>query len=151
MTLVLSSMMKLMSQKMLFVRDDDEYAPTGREAPFRCQSQGLGLRYAMDNREQILQRGRITVRGVPQSVPRYYLRKLGIDASELCSDHAIEAECEESYKLIGLHMTEDEIYNTGDIGLYDAFMRRKIARNERRRANKQARLDWLDQLKSNGL
>lgn len=53
----------------------------GREPEFVLTSKGLGLRYAMDNYEQILNRGYITQDGVKLSIPRYYVKKLDIDTS----------------------------------------------------------------------
>lgn len=121
-------------------RDDDEYAPTGREAPWRIQSNGLGRRWAEDNEEYIRQRGYITVRGTKQSIPRYYLKRLNIDAAELCSDAAIDADIARTERYVGLSYTEDELYNINDITLYDQYMRECIARNHAREMRTAARL-----------
>lgn len=48
-----------------------------RIPPFSVSSRGLGLRFAQDNKER-LEKGEITFRGHPVSVPRYYINKLGI-------------------------------------------------------------------------
>lgn len=47
--------------------------------PFSLSSRGLGLRYALDNKQKIAD-GEITFRGYPVSIPRYYLKKLALDS-----------------------------------------------------------------------
>lgn len=53
-----------------------------REKPFHIVSQGLGLQYALENKDQIIQQMGVTVRGVPTGLPRYYRKKLEIDSKE---------------------------------------------------------------------
>lgn len=53
-----------------------------RIPPFSASSRGLGLQFAIDNRDKIAN-GEITFRGHNVSVPRYYLRKLDIKSNSL--------------------------------------------------------------------
>ena len=54
----------------------------GRLPPFHHASQGLGLEFARENLKQIEQLGYITRHGQKMPVPRYFKRKLGINASD---------------------------------------------------------------------
>lgn len=49
-----------------------------RHPPFRLLSGGIGLRFALDNAEQLSREVGFTLRGVPVGLPRYYVDKLGI-------------------------------------------------------------------------
>lgn len=49
------------------------------EIPFRITSLGLGLRFALENKEQLKQDLHFTIRGVPVALPRYYVNKLEIE------------------------------------------------------------------------
>lgn len=48
------------------------------EKPFQIQSQGLGKSYAIDNKAEIISKGKINYRGKELSVPRYYYEKVDI-------------------------------------------------------------------------
>lgn len=56
-----------------------QYEECGMEAPFQLVSQGLGLRFACDNREQLQDDLGTTFNGKRVGLPRYYVRKLDID------------------------------------------------------------------------
>lgn len=60
-------------------QDDERYIKAGLYPPFQVQSQGLGLRWALDNAEYLKSNEHLTVKGVPSSIPRYYLNKLGLE------------------------------------------------------------------------
>lgn len=66
---------------------EEIYISVGCEVPFRLVSQGLGLRFALDNAEQIKHFMRITVRGNVVKLPRYYVDKLGL---EIVKDEDLE-------------------------------------------------------------
>jgi len=57
-------------------------AYTDKENAFQIQSQGIGLAWASKHQEQIQENQTITVQGVPMGIPRYYIKKLGLDLSE---------------------------------------------------------------------
>lgn len=54
-----------------------------RQPPFQLQSLKIGEKYALDNAEQIKKNLNITYRGQNVGIPRYYKKKLGLDASVL--------------------------------------------------------------------
>lgn len=49
--------------------------------PFRRSSQGLGLRWAEENKEKICATAVIRINGFDHSVPRYYIKKLDLELS----------------------------------------------------------------------
>jgi len=59
----------------------DKEHPT-KERPFAKRSRGLGLRHALDNAEQYRSTQKITINGVPCSMPKYYADKIGIEWDE---------------------------------------------------------------------
>ena len=54
-----------------------------REHPFALMSKGLGLSYVMENKERLETDLGCTVYGVPQALPRYYVKKLDVDSVAL--------------------------------------------------------------------
>lgn len=85
------------------------YRKLGLPLPFQLQSQGLGLRWAVDNKETLEKNG-LTREGKKISIPRYYIRKLNLNGDimyrELC-----EAYNERDQELIDRGMTYTEIIN----------------------------------------
>lgn len=66
--------------KKLFGRLQKEtYQDVGLIPPFQLQSSGIGKRYAIDNKEMLKRDLFCTLGGVKHSLPRYYLKILGID------------------------------------------------------------------------
>lgn len=56
--------------------------PPGSEPAFQLCSQGIGKRYALDNREQLVSDGTCRIDGVVRGLPRYY-QKLLAEPSEI--------------------------------------------------------------------
>ena len=54
------------------------YRKLGLALPFQLQSQGLGLRWAIDNKDTLEKNG-LTREGKNISIPRYYIRKLNLN------------------------------------------------------------------------
>lgn len=86
---------------------DSEYKDKGREPVFKLSSQGIGLRFALDNKSQIESQGYITRNGVKNSVPRYYIKKLDIEVSPPDNFDAVE-------KVTGLYNKYDDVYKTAN-------------------------------------
>lgn len=57
----------------------------GGKQPFRRSSQGLGARWAKDNRELLEQNLAMTMQGTPQGIPRYYVKALDLDTEALAA------------------------------------------------------------------
>ena len=60
-------------------RNKELYEDYGQEAPFQLCSQGLGLGFAIANRQQLQDDLGTTLNGKRVGLPRYYVRKLEID------------------------------------------------------------------------
>ena len=86
---------------------DSEYKDQGREPVFKLSSQGIGLRFALDNKSQIESQGYITRNGVKNSVPRYYIKKLDIEVNPPDNFDAVE-------KVTGLYNKYDDVYKTAN-------------------------------------
>lgn len=80
-------------------KEKEIYADTGRKNPYKTCSQGLGLRFALDNRDSLEEDQGLTVRGVPCGVPRYYRKKLDMGPANML-EHSLEKhrETEEFYR-----------------------------------------------------
>jgi hypothetical protein len=68
--------------KKLFGREATKEVYGENLPPFQLQSQGLGLRFALENEEQIRRNLLVTMYGKKAGLPRYYRKKLQIRASE---------------------------------------------------------------------
>lgn len=86
---------------------EETYTSVNCEIPFRLVSQGIGLRYALENAEQIRHFNKITVRGRPVSLPRYYVDKLGLELKEQSEKERKQWE----------NYVKKYHYHTGDIGV----------------------------------
>lgn len=54
-----------------------------RQPPFQCSSQKLGLEmFEKVEAQRAEERGYMTIRGVKRSIPRYYIKKLGLDVGD---------------------------------------------------------------------
>lgn len=88
----------------------EEYDCRYREPVFRVSSIGLGKNYAIKHEKQIRQQGHVSHAGIKQSIPRYYLKVLGIDKEEL-KELAYIKECDVVHKYSGYDYSRDEAYN----------------------------------------
>lgn len=61
----------------------EEEAARAPYIPFSIKSQGLGKRWALEHAEDLRQDPVIRVKGVPVSVPRYYVKLLELDPEQL--------------------------------------------------------------------
>lgn len=86
-----------------------EFDCLNREPVFNVCSKGLGERFAYDNEIQLKQMLSITVNGVRMSIPRYYIKKLGINPDEL-KLKAQESDCELTERITGEYMSGDDYY-----------------------------------------
>lgn len=66
-------------------RQKNEYTDRGLVVPFQLSSQGLGLSFALENREQLEKALCLTRGGVKFPLPQYYKKKLGIEVSDFQS------------------------------------------------------------------
>jgi len=107
--------------------------PTNRDSDlFQLQSQGIGLNWAKKNQKQIQNQQKITTQGVPGGVPRYYVKKLGLDLSESAAKRV--AEIDEEYK------ARENDLNEHDASIFDISLLSKRQRDR----NVQARIRVAD-------
>lgn len=87
---------------------EKEYKDRDREPVFKICSQGLGKNFCIDNKDQLIENKGFTVRGVPHSFPRYYLKKLDLENSDFRKDISEEKEKRLTKRLTGHELTDDE-------------------------------------------
>lgn len=80
-------------------RNKEEYERFGLEAPFQLASQGFGLRFAFANRQQLQDDLGTTFNGRPVGLPRYYVKKLGID-TDIMREFAKHTSAEKMTKVL---------------------------------------------------
>lgn len=73
--------------------ENERYKEIGMEPPFQLVSQGLGLRYAYDNRTQLQDDLGTSLDGQRVGLPRYYVRKLEID-TDIMKEYSKSAKAE---------------------------------------------------------
>ena len=91
----------------------EEYVDKSRIPVFRLCSLGIGRQYCDEQAKQITEMLHLTHRGIRMSVPRYYIKRLGIDPDTL-KTHALDRDAELVEKLVGVYMTSDELYMSGE-------------------------------------
>ena len=65
---------------------DEMYTELDREPVFRLMSQGIGRDYCDDNAALITEQGSCRLNGNRVSLPRYYIKRLGIDTDRYHDD-----------------------------------------------------------------
>lgn len=63
----------------------EAYCQTGRESPFSVMSRGLGLGFALDNVDRLINDGKLTINGKDVGIPLYFKRKLNLEADKTLS------------------------------------------------------------------
>lgn len=89
---------------------EDYYDIYGLQVPFKMCSNGLGKQYALDNREAIEFNKKLNNNGYECSIPRYYLKVLGLNTDVL--KDGVYAEEEKVVKRVtGVeNLSRDEAY-----------------------------------------
>lgn len=84
--------------------------PTERNSElFQLQSQGLGKKWAERNESYLALNQHITHRGVKHSVPRYYVKKLGLDLSK--SQNEKTKKVDEELRLVKNQNNDIELFD----------------------------------------
>lgn len=122
-------------------RDDEEYGPTGREKPFRIQSNGLGKQFAIEEKNRIIN-NKLTSRGVAKTVPRYYLKVHGMKACDIIPENErLNREADKNFKILGVHNTNVELYGSSNVAYWRSlhyYIKRQ--KDKQRDRNLQSRL-----------
>jgi len=89
-----------------------EYDLKGREPVFRLVSNGMGKDFVLKNNIQLIENEEITVFGIKQTFPRYYMSKLEIDNKDWRRGVSMQRDIDFVFKYTGEKMTSDEYYLT---------------------------------------
>jgi len=87
---------------------------------FSLQSRGLGLAWSKRNESYLISNERITYKGVPMGIPRYYVKKLGLDLSESQNERVKKVDEE-------LRLVKNQ---NNDIELFDLNLKSKVQANK---------------------
>lgn len=71
-----------LEKKYYGIKAKKEFLDRGLEVPFQVVSQGLGLEYALKNKDQLVKDLGVRISGSLLALPRYYKKKLEIDKKE---------------------------------------------------------------------
>ena len=92
-----------------------EYTQKCREPCFKCSSLGIGKNWCDKNKEQVIQQQKLTFKGIPMQLPRYYMNRLGITTDQMKSI-SIEKDMHIVEKYTGVSdITRDEFYRYASV------------------------------------
>jgi len=81
----------------------------GRQGPFQLQSKCLGLKFALENAEQIQRDLGVSINGQHVGLPRYYRRKLDISQEDLMARSEKSESETRAYYIDQGHVSEGDI------------------------------------------
>lgn len=92
--------------------EEEKYQSKGREPVFKTSSLGIGREWCNDHEDQLSEEGEIkTWKGSVQTIPRYYLNRLPWRPPDR-REELQEKEREWNQSIVGVHMTDEELYDT---------------------------------------
>ena len=92
----------------------EEYTLKNREPVFKLQSMGIGRSYCDTHKDELLDRQCINYRGKTLSLPRYYVKRLGL-TNDLAKTRSEELDSQLTETHCGIYATSDQLYYSGDI------------------------------------
>lgn len=96
-------------KKFSGIQGYEEYQAQNREPVFRLSSLGLGKNFCDKNADQLIQQKCLSTNGIKQSIPRYYLNRLGIPTDSF-KDEAYIKECDTVAHYSEYSYSRDEAY-----------------------------------------
>lgn len=112
---------------------DEHYTQLKREPVFKLSSNGLGERYCKDNEKDLNEKQMIYLKGKEHSLPRYYIKKLGLTTEQM-SLKAQERDCETVEYYTGIWISETDLYKVKNQELSKAVaLGQKTSREQRER------------------
>nr|WAE43505.1 MAG: replication initiator protein [Microviridae sp.] len=104
------------------------YTSRGLTIPFQLSSQGLGLKFALDNKKQIEDHLYTTIKGAKQTLPKYYKTKLEINP-DLLSAYAEDKQIQEMLHLLnkGIPLADHNKILTEENEQREATLKSKVA------------------------
>ena len=77
-----------------------------------------GKQFALEEKERII-KNKLTVKGIPKTVPRYHLKVHGMKACDIITeDERLNREADKNYKIIGVHNTNEELYGSSNVAYW---------------------------------
>lgn len=119
---------------------EEEYHARNREPVFKISSLGIGRDFCDMHSGSLSANGSINYRGNSVNLPRYYLKRLGLDPEQF-KDRALETERSEVKEIIGLEKTYDELYHEAKPAQVRSVQESVKASKEQHELNLQARID----------
>ena len=90
---------------------NEEYTARGREPVFKLSSLGLGREWCDSNRDQLASQLKLTVSGVVQALPRYYIDRLGLPR-DVIKDQALQSDSDLVEHYTGIAgLSRDDAYH----------------------------------------
>lgn len=111
-----------------------KYAYKDCEVPFHILSNGLGKKYAKDNKERIEKDGYISIHGSKRGIPRYYSDVLGLSRIQT-QEYAIENEKRFVKNLTGLDINKAELHKVGTEIMKQSVMMKSLDDRTQRLVN----------------
>lgn len=101
---------------------EEYYYSNGIENVFSMCSNGIGLQYAIQNKEQLLKNGYCSINGIKMSIPRYYVKKLDLP-TELINKYSLEKNKDFIKKYIPEANSDVDLYKIDDV-IYNIYLNR---------------------------
>lgn len=125
-------------------KSEEEYKNKNRESIFSLKSQGIGKQFALDNKKY-LYRQELTFKGVPVTIPRYYIELLDLPQEERLQK-SYENEREKIKALTGYDMTLSELKNK-DYSKYKEYCKKQCDSARQRLRNTSATIELFSNKK----
>lgn len=130
--------------------ENEVYTKTGRENVFRVLSNGIGERWILDNKRDVLAKGYVSYEGRKCSIPRYYLKVMNIDELDILKlrKGAREREIEQNERRFLLYTTFDELYEgfinkAIDSDTYEYYINEKFKYDTQKALNLEKKFEYL--------
>lgn len=132
---------KYIDKKLSGELEEMVYTQTKRLSPFKICSLGMGLDFVKKNMKQLIENEKITVFGVEQTFPRYYLKHLGMEKSDFRKEKAKEKEVARIKKLAGVELSDDDFYKRASAEEYMKYYEKHKANLKQKSKTMQALID----------
>lgn len=110
------------------------YTLSGREPVFRLSSNGIGADYADEFADDIERNMYITQYGIKMSLPRYYMKRLGLKAD---ADHRDDYDIELTSHRTGISNKFMDLYKASDESIFSYVDKEQAVRRQNERILKQ--------------
>lgn len=119
---------------------EEEYNAKNREPVFKIASLGIGRDFCDLHVDTLRANGSINYRGSKVNLPRYYLKRLGLDPEEY-KQKALDIERAEVLEITGVEKTYDEMYHEAKPAQVRSLQERVQASKKQHDLNLNARVN----------